>query len=135
MRKETIIGITGNETIIGSGVRVKGNLASEHDIIIDGSLSGNVKTKGAITVGVNGIIKGNLAARDVSIAGQLDGDIKSSNQVSIGETGRVRGNIHCGELSVATGAVFMGTSIMAMPEMAADNPPVDEPTATDAPEA
>lgn len=120
MRKETIIGITGNETIIGSGVRVKGNLTSEHDMIIDGYLVGNVKTKGAITIGVNAIIKGNIVARDVTISGQLDGDTKASNHASITETGRVRGNIACGEISIATGAIFVGTSVMTLSEITLD---------------
>jgi len=116
MRKETIVGITGNETVIGAGVRVKGNLTSEHDMIIDGSLVGNIKTKGAITIGVNGIIKGNLVARDASVSGMLEGDIKATNNVSIMETGRVRGNVSCSDLAITTGAIFMGTSVMAIPE-------------------
>lgn len=127
MRKETIIGITGNETIIGSGVKVKGNMSSEHDIIIDGQLSGNVKTKGALTIGVNALIKGNIAARDVSISGQLDGDTKASNHVAISETGRVLGNIACGEISIASGGVFMGTSVMAMPRMTEQEVEPDQP--------
>jgi cytoskeletal protein CcmA (bactofilin family) len=114
MRKEQIIGITGNETIIGAGVRVKGNLTSEHDMIIDGMLVGNVKTKGAITVGVNSIIKGNLVGRDITVSGQLEGDIKASNLAAIGETGRVRGNIACSEIAIASGAIFLGTNVMTM---------------------
>lgn len=127
MRKETIIGITGNETIIGSGVRVKGNLTSEHDIIIDGNLAGNVKTKGAINVGVNAVIKGNLVARDVSISGQLEGDIKVTNHAAISETGRVRGNIACGDIAIASGGVFLGTSVMAMSEPSENSPHQIEP--------
>ena len=118
MRKEQVIGITGNETIIGAGVKVKGNLASEHDMIIDGFLVGNVKTKGALTVGVNSVIKGNLVARDVTVSGQLDGDIKASNLAAITETGRVRGNIACSEIAIASGAIFLGTNVMAFAEPA-----------------
>lgn len=131
MRKETIIGITGNETVIGAGVRVKGNLTSEHDMIIDGSLTGNVKTKGAISVGVNGIIKGNLLGRDITVAGQLEGDIKASNNVVLAETGRVRGNIASSDLAIASGAVFVGTSIMALAEIKAEAVSEEAP---DAPE-
>lgn len=116
MRKDQIIGITGNETIIGAGVRVKGNLSSEHDMIIDGLLVGNIKTKGAINLGVNSVVKGNLTARDVSVSGQLDGDIKATNQAAISETGRVRGNIACSEIAIASGGVFMGTNIMTTAE-------------------
>ena len=128
MRKEQIIGITGNETIIGAGVKVKGNLTSEHDMIIDGMLVGNIKTKGALTLGVNSVVKGNLAARDVTISGQLDCDIKASNLAAITETGRVRGNIACNEIAIASGAIFLGTNVMTMVEPA--QPLVEEPTAS-----
>ena len=116
MRKDNIIGITGNETIIGAGVKVKGNLSSEHDMIIDGILVGNVKTKGAITIGVNAIIRGTMVARDVTVSGQLEGDIKATNLAAITETGRVRGNIACNEISIASGAVFLGSNVMTMAE-------------------
>lgn len=131
MRKEQIIGITGNETIIGAGVRVRGNLTSEHDMIIDGILVGNVKTKGALQVGVNAVIKGNLVAKDVTISGQLEGDVKAANQAAITETGRVRGNIACHEIAIAAGAIFLGTNVMTMVEPAqqvADEEPTPTPS-------
>ena len=129
MRKESVIGITGNETIIGSGVRVRGNLTSEHDIIIDGNLVGNVKTKGAINVGVNANIKGNLVARDISVSGQVEGDLKVASQATIHATGRVQGNIASGNLAIDSGGVFVGSSVMTM----TDHSPEPQELSNDAP--
>lgn len=120
MKRDQMAGITGNETMIGTGVRVKGNLSSEHDIVIDGSLTGNVKTKATITIGVNAHVTGNLTARDVGVAGQLHGDAKAANQTAIAETGRVIGNITSTHLAIAHGGIFVGTSIMPLPETAVD---------------
>ncbi|HSX15140.1 MAG TPA: polymer-forming cytoskeletal protein [Candidatus Saccharimonadales bacterium] len=134
MRKESIVGIVGNETIIGSGVSVKGNLTSEHDIIVDGTISGNIKTKGSLSVGVNANIKGNLIGRDVTVAGQIEGDVKAANHVSIQETGRVNGNIASGSIAISTGGVFIGTSIMTSTPSELQ-PPADSPDAAPEPEA
>ncbi len=139
MRKDNVVGsITGSESIIGSGVRIKGNLTSEHDIIIDGTLTGNVKTKGAITVGINASIKGNLVASDVTIAGQVEGDVKVSGHAGITETGQVKGNIASATLSIGSGGIFMGNSIMTIsqpahepaPEPSEPEPSVNEPEAS-----
>lgn len=127
MKRDPMAGITGNETMIGTGVRVKGNLSSEHDIVIDGTLTGNVKTKGAITVGVNAHVSGNLTARDVGVAGQLHGDVKAANQTTIAETGRVIGSITTTHLTIAHGGIFVGASTMPLPETASET---IEPTIT-----
>lgn len=132
MRKDKIVGITGSESIIGEGVRIKGNLTSEHDIIIDGQLTGNVKTKGAVTVGIGAVIKGNLVASDATIAGQVEGDVKVSGHASISETGQVRGNIACSNLAIAAGGIFSGTSLMtvATAELAPEPEPDVKPNET-----
>lgn len=128
MRTDQLTGMAGNETTIGTGVRVKGNLSSEHDIIIDGTLGGHVKTKGAITVGVNAHIVGNLTARDIAIAGQVEGDSKAANQTTLTETARLTGNITTTHLAIAHGAIYIGSITMPLPEAAAETPSGDDDT-------
>ncbi len=123
MKTDQLTGITGNETMIGTGVRVKGNLSSEHDIIIDGTLSGHVKTKGAITIGVNAHVVGNLTARDIALAGRLEGDVKAANQTTLTETWRLTGNITTTHLGIAHGAIFIGNVTMPLPEAARESLP------------
>lgn len=112
------LGVAGAETIIGTGVKVKGDLVSESDILIDGELTGTLKAKGDISVGVNGRVVATITATNVRIAGHLKGDITASGAASITETGSVEGNITSGGLDIAPGGVFIGRSSMDRPPLA-----------------
>ena len=112
---EDALGVAGAETIIGTGVTVKGNLSSEADIIIDGSLVGHITTTGDITLGVNAVVKGSLSATNVTIAGNLHGNIQAEGETTIRETGQVRGDISTTGLTINSGGIFAGQSLMQAP--------------------
>jgi cytoskeletal protein CcmA (bactofilin family) len=114
------LGVVGAETIIGSGVVVHGNVTSEADIIIDGTLDGSIKTSGNLTIGVNAHVKANVEATNVTVAGTLNGNIAASGEAAIAESGHVKGDIHSIGLSIASGGVFSGRSIMEAPPRLGD---------------
>lgn len=100
------------ETIVGTSVKLKGNLNSSGDIIVDGSVSGELKTKGSVVVGPNANILANIKAQNVQVSGMVQGNIEVSDKIQITETGRVIGDISSSVLSIAPGAVFAGNSKM-----------------------
>lgn len=101
------------ETIVGTSVKLKGNLRSEGNIFIDGVVSGEVKTKGSVVVGPNANIIASIKAKDVSVSGSVQGNIEAANRLEITETGKVLGDIAASVLSIAAGAVFSGKSQMS----------------------
>src|SRR4051812_13036882 len=107
-----VFNASSTDTVIGSSVRLKGNVSSDGDIAIDGVLAGNIKSGGHVTVGPNGRVGGSIRAISASIAGDVEGDVVASDSVSILESGQVRGDIDSGRLEVSMGAVFIGTSKM-----------------------
>lgn len=111
-KKQDMFGVSGTDTIIGSGVKLKGNLSSETDITIDGDLVGNIKSGGHLTIGVNAHITGNLAATSITIAGRVDGNVTSVDSTSITEAGQVNGDISCSRIEIAMGGIFVGASKM-----------------------
>ena len=106
------LGVTGAETIIGSGVTVHGELVSESDVMVDGQVEGNISTSGDVTVGVNAEIKATITGAKVVVAGHLTGNIHSSGETTIKETGRVDGDITSIGLSIVSGGIFIGRSHM-----------------------
>jgi cytoskeletal protein CcmA (bactofilin family) len=110
------LGVAGAETVIGTGVIVHGDLTSEADIIIDGTLDGTIKTTGNITVGVNAHIKANIYATNATIAGTIQGNIKAEGETSILETGHVEGDIKSAGLAISSGGTFIGRSVMEVPQ-------------------
>ncbi len=106
------LGVTGAETIIGAGVVVHGDLKSQSDIMIDGSLEGSITTTGDVTIGVNAQIKANVEGDNVTIAGHLTGNIRSTGETTIRETGQVDGDITARGIAISSGGIFVGRSRM-----------------------
>lgn len=107
-----IVKSEGAETIVGTSVKLKGNLKSDGDIIVDGIVTGELRTKGAVVIGQNANILANIKAANVSISGVVQGNIEASERIDITETGKVLGDLSASILSIAPGAVFSGNSKM-----------------------
>lgn len=112
MAKTDVFNVSSIDTVIGSGVKLKGNVSSDGDIAIDGALVGNIKSGGHVTIGVNGHIVGSIHATSATIGGYVDGNVTASDSVGIMESGQVHGDIDTGRLEIAMGATFIGTSKM-----------------------
>lgn len=127
-KKTDVFGVTGTDTVIGSSVKLKGNLTSDGDISIDGQMVGNIKSGGHVVIGVNAQITGDIKATSVAIGGKLQGNITSLDIVAITESGQVYGDIQSTRLEIAMGGLFIGSSKMKPVEATelADRETVDE---------
>lgn len=101
-----------NINMISSGTRIKGDIEAEGDIRMDGSLEGNIITKGRLVIGSSGQIRGEIDCSNVEISGKLDGKIVARELLSLKSTAVVSGEIHAPKLSVEPGAIFTGTCRM-----------------------
>ncbi len=109
-RRDDVLGVTGAETIIGPDVKVKGNLTSDSDMLIDGQIIGDVRAIGDVTIGVNGHIKADIQGLTITIAGEVEGNITAEGEVTIRETGRLTGDVTASGLTIASGGLFSGRS-------------------------
>lgn len=125
-RKGELLGVSGSETLIGTGVIVKGNLSTEGDVVIDGSLIGEIKSSGSVSLGVNADIKANIIARNVIISGNLKGNVTAESEAVITDTGRVEGDITTYSLVIASGGIFSGQSRMSLPTIVSPEPQTEE---------
>jgi cytoskeletal protein CcmA (bactofilin family) len=111
-KKSDMFGVSGTDTIIGSGVKLRGNMSTETDITIDGRMVGNVKSGGHVTIGVNSQVTGDVSATSLTVAGRLDGNVKVLDATTIMATGHVYGDIDTTSLEIALGGIFIGVSKM-----------------------
>ena len=100
------------ETIVGASVKIEGDLIGAGDILIDGTVSGKIKTNKNLNIGPTAKVDADVEATNASIAGMVKGDIKIKGALIIQETGKVEGNITCSRLAIAEGGHFSGTSTM-----------------------
>ena len=111
---------TTAETVVGPSVKIQGDLNSEGNIRIEGSVTGKIATTQSVHVGDAAVIVADMHAGNAIIAGQVQGNIKVSGNLILQATARVHGDIACGILRVEDGAQFTGKCNMkgAAPEKA-----------------
>lgn len=96
------------ETIIGESVQVKGHFENNGNVIINGSLDGEIKTKGAILVGEKAKITANVEAEEMIVKGSINGNLKIYGYLAIGESAKIFGDIECLQISIEKGAEING---------------------------
>lgn len=96
----------GMPSIISQNFRVVGNVTSEGDVQLDGSVDGNVKAK-SLVIGTSGTIRGEVKVDKVQVQGTVTGPIRGRT-VEIAKTAKVTGDVFYESLTVETGAVIDG---------------------------
>ena len=97
-------------TRIGKCVVIRGELSGDEDLIIEGQVEGKVILKDhCAVIGNNGMIRGEIEARNVAVSGKVVGNIYASELAEIAATGSVEGDIETARISVVEGAFFKGS--------------------------
>jgi cytoskeletal protein CcmA (bactofilin family) len=105
---------TDNNTInlISSGTDITGDIISNGDIRIDGSVTGMLNTKGKVVIGPTGKIKGEVICKNSEISGIIEGKITVGQLLSLKSSSRILGDISTSKLSIEPGAKFSGNCKM-----------------------
>ena len=98
--------------IIGQGTSILGDINSNGDIRIDGTLKGSIKTEGKVVLGKEGIVEGDVVCQNADISGTIKAMITVSNMLSLKETAKLNGDIVTNKLSIEPGAEFTGSCSM-----------------------
>ena len=92
--------------------KIVGNIESDGDIRLDGTLDGYLNCKGRVVIGPEAKIKGNIFARNVEIHGNIEGEITAIDLLSLKSTAVITGDLVMGKFSVEPGARFCGNCTM-----------------------
>ena len=96
--------------MIGVGTTITGDVNSNGDLRIDGTLKGSVATEGKVVLGKNGVI-GGCCCNNADIAGEII-KITVSQLLTLKSTAKLKGDIVTNKLSIEPGAVFSGSCSM-----------------------
>ncbi len=99
-------------SVIGSDMVVDGNIRAKEAVRVEGSVTGDVETEGALIISASGKVKGNVKGSSIIIGGSLEGDLCSGGRTEVVSTGKVIGNIRTKSLVVDENAVFQGQCTM-----------------------
>jgi cytoskeletal protein CcmA (bactofilin family) len=100
--------------MIGQSIVFKGELTGDEDLEIDGQVEGDVNLKNhQLTIGANGHLKAEVAAKSIIIIGRVKGNLVATERIEIQATGVVEGDIHAPRLNIQEGAVLNGSIDMS----------------------
>jgi cytoskeletal protein CcmA (bactofilin family) len=102
----------GAVNLISSTTSVTGEINTESDIRIDGTLIGNMITKGRLIIGANGKIEGDIQCKSAEIEGEIKGKIVVAELLSLKTTALFSGDIITGQIMIEPGAIFSGNCKM-----------------------
>ena len=98
--------------LIGNGTSITGDIKSNGDVRIDGTLKGNLSISGKLVVGPSGIIEGNVVCQNADISGEIHGKVSVSELLSLKASAKLLGDIVTGKISIEPNATFTGTCNM-----------------------
>ncbi len=99
--------------LISNGTEITGDIKSNGDIRIDGSLNGNLNTKGKVVIGTTGKVKGEVICKNSEVSGILEGKITVGQLLNLKASSKINGEIVTNKLSIEPGAVFSGNCKMS----------------------
>jgi cytoskeletal protein CcmA (bactofilin family) len=109
---------TGNgTTLISAGTTLKGDISSNSDLRIDGTIIGNVTSSSKIVIGASGTVEGDITGNQADIVGKVSGNIKTKDLLQLRGDCVVKGNVHAGKLQVEPTAIFNGQCHMGNNEL------------------
>jgi cytoskeletal protein CcmA (bactofilin family) len=99
---------SNSATLISSGTSLKGDVKSENDLRIDGTIHGNVYSSAKIIVGPSGFVEGNIEGANADITGKVTGNIAVKELLQLRGESNVTGNISATKLQIDPTAMFNG---------------------------
>jgi len=93
-------------SVITETLHVTGNLASGGELLVDGTVTGDIHVR-RLTIGASGKVEGKIVAEEITVSGSVEGQI-SAKTVMIGRTAHVIGDVLHDVLSIESGAEFQG---------------------------
>ena len=98
--------------ILGGSTKIVGDIESDGDFRIDGTIEGMVKTSGKIVIGKAGKVIGTIKATNADIEGHFSGDLFVDGLLTLRKTAIIEGNVTISKLAVEPDATFNATCTM-----------------------
>jgi cytoskeletal protein CcmA (bactofilin family) len=102
--------LSGDRSTIGKSLLIKGEISGSESLLIEGTVEGSVNLPdNRVTVGRNGRVSANIAAREIVVLGEVVGSCEASDHFDIRSKGSLCGDIVVSRISVEDGAFLTGS--------------------------
>jgi cytoskeletal protein CcmA (bactofilin family) len=95
-------------TVIGEGITIEGEITSDDDVVVAGTVRGKLSAKEAITIEHGATVEADVVGASLVVAGSLTGNVSATERVDLQSGARVIGNVKAARVTIADGAQFKG---------------------------
>ena len=99
---------TEYSTVLGPDVVLKGELAFEKALRLQGRLEGTVRTPGRLHVDREAKLMADVRAGSIVVEGETRGNLTATDRIELKSNANYEGDLQAGKLIVEEGAVFKG---------------------------
>jgi cytoskeletal protein CcmA (bactofilin family) len=96
------------EARIGDSTRIRGKIAGDGDLTIEGEVEGEISLRGDLVIAGGASATSEVEAHNVTISGSLEGNVTASGRVRVASGARVHGNLKGEAVSIDEGAEYAG---------------------------
>ncbi len=99
---------TSSINTLGTGTTITGDIVTNGDIRINGTLHGSISSKGKIVIGPTGVVQGDISCSNADIFGTITGNVSASELLALKASANIKGDLSAGKLAIEPGAAFTG---------------------------
>jgi cytoskeletal protein CcmA (bactofilin family) len=89
-------------------VSIDGDLSFRDELLIDGKVNGKINATGALIVGKNARVRGEVRVKSVTVQGTIEGNVFASERCVLEPGATLRGDIESPRLALDENASFLG---------------------------
>ena len=94
---------------LSSGVKIKGSITFQQELVIDGKVQGKISSDGVLTIGENADIRGKIKTKSVTVYSKVHGNI-TAERCELKSMCTLEGDLRAARLIIEEGATFIGSS-------------------------
>lgn len=108
MKKENIPN-PNSVVFIAAGTKIEGNIISENEVKFNGELQGNITCSSKLVVGTEGVIRGDIFAKNAIISGKVEGKIFIDELLILTSTACIKAEIRTNKIAIENGVSINAT--------------------------
>ncbi|MCK9342650.1 MAG: polymer-forming cytoskeletal protein [Massilibacteroides sp.] len=106
--KKNELDLSRAHNLLSEETVLKGNVVTQNDFRLDGTVEGDIKCGGRLVIGPKGFVKGTLEGVKIEVLGKIEGNIKASEILTLKASSSVTGDIYSAVLEIEPQANFDG---------------------------
>ncbi len=101
---------TNSRNVLGGDIEITGTVKFGNELILDGKVDGEILSDGAITIGKNAKVTGEIKTGSAVVYGTVTGNITVKDRAELKSSAQVEGDLKAARVAIEEGAIFIGKS-------------------------